>query len=260
MSLLNKKKNEFRHLLPSDGITKTIDSLKGFISETSQKYNVLILIEGSFKDLRRREQQGIISYETVQVEENILRKKLLDFIHDIEEMDFRVKKNNKAPADHFTDPRDGQVYKTLEILGKTWIAENLNFNVGTGCWFYDHDPKHGEEHGRLYTWESAMRACPQGWRLPTREEINELVDYLGDKYVYQMLIQGGKSKFDAKLSGYRNIDGEFVCLGQDGYYWTSTEYGTDYAWYYYFYYDRKELHRWRFKKEHGLPCRCIKSS
>ena len=67
----------------------------------------------------------------------------------------------------FTDPRDGRTYRTVELNGLTWIAENLNFDVGEECWFYDNDPKNGAKYGRLYTWEAAQRACPPGWMLPT---------------------------------------------------------------------------------------------
>jgi uncharacterized protein (TIGR02145 family) len=31
----------------------------------------------------------------------------------------------------FTDPRDGQTYKTVEINGKTWLAESLRYKGPT---------------------------------------------------------------------------------------------------------------------------------
>ena len=30
------------------------------------------------------------------------------------------------------------------------------------------------EHGNLYTWEEALAACPEGWRLPTDEDWQNL--------------------------------------------------------------------------------------
>lgn len=82
----------------------------------------------------------------------------------------------------FTDPRDGQVYKTIRLNGKIWMVQNLNFDLGKDCWFYDDDPKNGEKYGRLYTWESAREACPLGWRLPTDQEWSSLANAFGGCY------------------------------------------------------------------------------
>ena len=68
------------------------------------------------------------------------------------------------------DSRDGQTYKTIQLLRKTWMAQNLNFDISKKCWFYNNDPKYGQKYGRLYTWDAAQKACPPSWRLPTDEE------------------------------------------------------------------------------------------
>ena len=78
----------------------------------------------------------------------------------------------------FTDSRDGQTYKTIRLNGKTWMGQNLNFDVGESCWFYNNDPKNREKYGRLYTWEASKKACPPGWRLPTDEEWKKLANSL----------------------------------------------------------------------------------
>jgi uncharacterized protein (TIGR02145 family) len=80
----------------------------------------------------------------------------------------------------FTDPRDGQVYKTVKIGDQTWFAENLNF--GGIC--YDNDPNNCETFGSL-----GYPVCPPGWHLPNKEEFQTLIDKLGGEN-----LAGGKMK------------------------------------------------------------------
>lgn len=176
----------------------------------------------------------------------------------------------------FTDPRDGRTYRTVRLAGKTWMAENLNYNVGEGCWFYDNDPKNGEKYGRLYTWEAAKRACPPGWRLPEDEEWRALamahgglwyygaVDKGDPKKAYSALIEGGsdsnRSGFAALLGGLRSTDGSFYDPDGYGDYWSATESGSGYAWYYFFSRDDGKLNRNHHNKGFGFSCRCVQGA
>lgn len=159
----------------------------------------------------------------------------------------------------FKDPRDGQTYKTVEINGKIWLVENLNYDVGDGCWIYGDDPKNEKKYGRLYTWEAAKKACPPGWRLPTNEEWNALlVSFGGPEEAYEALTEGGSSDFAVLPGGWRTTDGTFGLLGYYGNYWSGTQEGTQGAWFYEFSSNGGEL-CWNYDdKSLGLSCRCVK--
>lgn len=172
----------------------------------------------------------------------------------------------KAELRLFTDPRDGQIYKTIVIGGQTWLAENLNYEVKDSRW-YDNDPGNGKPYGRLYTWEAAQEACPDGWHIPSDSEWRNLATNCGGykdmdegypgagmkigspNAAFESLVLGGKSRFDAPLGGYCDSAGHFFEYGRAGFYWSGTQYeysdlGTfeplytrqiKTAWMYYFY-------------------------
>jgi len=79
----------------------------------------------------------------------------------------------------FIDTRDGKVYKTVKVGNQTWFAENLAFNADSGCWAYADSEKYVKTYGYLYTYKTAVKVCPLGWRLPTDADWKELFNYSG---------------------------------------------------------------------------------
>jgi uncharacterized protein (TIGR02145 family) len=144
----------------------------------------------------------------------------------------------------FTDSRDQTVYKKVTIGGKTWMAENLNYDVeGSKC--YNNSADSCAKYGRLYNWEDAKSACPSGWRLPSTVDWNELTDFVGGsinagkklKSISGWLYNGGDVfngtddyGFAALPGGRGRSDGGFRAVEEYGYWWSSSELDANYAW------------------------------
>jgi len=135
-----------------------------------------------------------------------------------------------------TDTRDGQTYRTVKIGNQTWMTKNINFKTDNSkC--YDNRESNCERYGKLYNWKEAKKACPVGWHLPSKDELEALIAYAGGE-----ITAGAKLKaksnwntedsymqstdefgFSAMPSGNGNSDGSFSNAGDFGYLWSSTE-------------------------------------
>jgi len=191
---------------------------------------------------------------------------------------------------------DGNVYKTVKIGNQIWMAENLKVthyrngdaiptghsnsewsnldNTQTGAYaVYD-----GNEsiYGYLYNWyavDDSRNIAPEGWHVPTDNEWQTLVDYLGGKRV-----AGGKLKeegtthwdspnfgatnesgFTALPGGYRyGHDGSYNSMGDSGRFWSSAESGSYGAWRRLLSYDYSGVHRLGHGERSGFSVRCIR--
>ena len=112
---------------------------------------------------------------------------------------------NKPPVVNglsMTDARDNKTYKLAQVGGKLWMAQDLNYaGVTSEC--YNEQESNCTTNGRLYTLNSAQKACPTGWKLPNRTEAQAALDDASYPWSYS-----GRCK-----------DGDCNFLGQMGFHW-----------------------------------------
>jgi uncharacterized protein (TIGR02145 family) len=177
----------------------------------------------------------------------------------------------------FTDARDGKQYNTVEIGDQTWLAENINYEVAGKSWLYD-NMQSNSSIGRLYTYEGAKQACPDGWHLPSDEEWKALESFLGMDNVNDMQWRGtnqghllksstgwdGNNQgadeygFAALAAGMRLPDGNFDLKGESAFFWTATELTAGYAYSRMFVGNNKGVYRDHKGETFGFSVRCVK--
>jgi len=139
---------------------------------------------------------------------------------------------NLSAQEKFTDSRDGNSYRTVTVAGFTWMAENLKYIVpGSEKNYFDNDPNNANSYGVLYDWKTAMKACPDGWRLPSGEEFRRLA---GNFEVDEAWAGKGSGpvSFDIRLGGMQDHEGTFTEMDESAYLWTATEYNENEAEYF----------------------------
>lgn len=151
----------------------------------------------------------------------------------------------------------GRMYRTVNIGGSTWLAENLDFkfsgcNIGgdgtpstPNAWYYDNDEAmygiDGTRNcGLLYNWHAVKHLndnrsilCP-GWHVPTNDEWTALVNAVGGTSTAGTKLKaanvswatswGGTDDygFGVLPAGRREL-GSFAYVGSYAYFWTATE-------------------------------------
>lgn len=79
---------------------------------------------------------------------------------------------------YFVDERDDRSYRTVQIGNQIWMAENMKLDVSDG-FCYNDTKKNCEKYGVFYTAQTAVRVCPEGWKLPMKDDWNMLAVNIG---------------------------------------------------------------------------------
>jgi len=124
----------------------------------------------------------------------------------------------KTPLDstlYLVDARDSSVYRTINVGEHRWMARNLNYaadSLNSSC--YEYTEENCDKFGRLYDLASALKACPEGWHLPSNEEWADITELQIDV--------GDPTGFAALRGGFALSGSLFAFLGEAGFWWTST--------------------------------------
>jgi len=170
----------------------------------------------------------------------------------------------------YKDPRDGKDYKTVTIGELTWFAENLNYAMD-GSFSYNNSEENDAKYGRLYKWEVALNACPDGWHLSTEYDWQYTEKKLGMDFRELMYTRnrgtdeggkmkvGGTSGMEVLYGGWRRKDGTYDAAEENAAFWTSTEADMAHAWHRDIDIGDDFIYRSRVVKSYGLSCRCVEN-
>jgi len=188
---------------------------------------------------------------------------------------------------------DGNEYKAVQIGDQIWMAENLRTTrycdslaianvtdannwgvIGYGAMVaFDNNPSNVGIYGYLYNWYAVnlwRKLAPEGWHIPSKEEWEELIDYVGGS-----TIAGGKLKADTSLwnspnigatneygfsalpGGNRKINGSFGHFSETGFFWTATENSGD-AFFIMIQGGTETINVYDDNKNYGFSVRCIR--
>ncbi|MHA8065433.1 FISUMP domain-containing protein [Aquirufa sp. ROCK2-A2] len=200
---------------------------------------------------------------------------------------------------------DGNKYNAVKIGNQVWMAENLrvsryqngdlinyvniNDNVNqwdkltNGSWcYYNNDATYDSTYGKLYNWNAVMDSrglAPKGWHIPTEEEWNELITFLGGSNIAGGKLKStgtkeeGTGQWDSPNFGATNSSGfnalphgyiynRTAGLGNSVFFWSTTEYELDKAHAKILDYASEKVtigNDKAWSKKYGFSVRCIKN-
>lgn len=199
--------------------------------------------------------------------------------------------SNPGPGVFF----NGHNYASVVLgNGQEWMAENLRTTsyangdpisnvsdgqdwqiLNTGAWVhYENNSSFENPYGKLYNWHTAndpRNVCPTGWHVPSKTEVEELVEYLGGGAIAGGMLKStgtdywedpnagasNESGFSALPGGSCLPNGTFTEITEFGVWWTSTEDSFNNSWFFNANYFNAGVSVVPNDKNFGFSIRCL---
>ena len=165
---------------------------------------------------------------------------------------------------------DESTYRNGDAIPQVQDAAQWS-KLTTGAWcYYENNNENGITYGKLYNWYAVndpRGLTPKGYHIPSDAEWTTLTTYLGAEAGKQLKSTSGwnnwgngtnTSGFAGLPGGNRYSGGTFNDIGSNGYWWSSTEGSTIYAWNRYLYYDYSGVFSFNGRKTTGFSVRCLR--
>jgi len=196
--------------------------------------------------------------------------------------------NDQTNKGTLFDTRDGQSYPVIKIGNQIWLAENFRYlpSLEKGdkydtSYVYKNDNNYLDKgYGRLYDYDTANNIAPEGWRLPSNKDFQELIDFIkkdndfgyGKDRVgsYLKSVNGwapcdgikpnnDKYGFSAKPAGCY-VKKSKIFYDANGYasFWSATKSNSDNSYSYCLFYNKNEVFRSYEFSSRGFSVRLIK--
>jgi len=151
---------------------------------------------------------------------------------NMEESSRSSSKNVNVEKSVLKDSRDGKEYRTVKIGEQVWMAENLKYKINDS-YCYEDKESNCNKYGRHYEWNAAYKACPSGWKLPSKADFETLLETIGGvatagkklkaKNGWQKKNGTDEYAFSVLPAGMRFIgDYPIAYDGNEAYFWTTT--------------------------------------
>jgi len=160
---------------------------------------------------------------------------------------------------------------TVKIGSQVWQKCNSDAVPSKGVYkCYKEDQANCQKYGNLYDWEAANNVCPSGFRLPTIEDWEALIDYIetdkgctdcAAKYLKTSYWYGEDAyDFSALPGGFSFSFGGFSNVGLSGLWWSASESYSNYPYSLIMHYDDVNADYGGAHKDELHSVRCLQGS